>query len=98
MERSLRIKTLVLLALVLISGVYLVPTFVAEDHLPGWFTRVFDKRVKLGLDLQGGLHIVYRVDLDKVISGKGVAAGDVVIGVKSSGIHSNGLTLARKRD
>ena len=70
MERSLRIKTVILLALVLISGVYLVPTFVAEDHIPPWFTRVFDKRVKLGLDLQGGLHIVYRVDLDKVIDDK----------------------------
>jgi preprotein translocase subunit SecD len=70
MERSLRIKTLVLLALVLISGVYLIPTFVSEDHLPSWFNRVFDKRVKLGLDLQGGLHIVYRVDLEKVIDDK----------------------------
>src|SRR5215470_10745530 len=70
MERSLRIKTIVLLALVLLSGVYLLPTFVAEDHLPTWFTRIFDKRVKLGLDLQGGLHIVYRVDLDKVIDDK----------------------------
>jgi preprotein translocase subunit SecD len=59
-----------LLALVLVSGVYLVPTFVSEDHLPAWFTRIFDKRVKLGLDLQGGLHIVYRVDLDKVIDDK----------------------------
>src|SRR6266568_7348053 len=70
MERSLRIKTIVLLALVLVSGTYLIPTFVSEDHLPAWFTRIFDKRVKLGLDLQGGLHIVYRVDLDKVIDDK----------------------------
>src|SRR5215470_10200215 len=70
MERSLRIKTIVLLALVLLSGVYLLPTFVAEDHLPTWFTRIFDKRVKLGLDLEGGLHLVYRVDLDKVIDDK----------------------------
>ncbi|HKA90730.1 MAG TPA: protein translocase subunit SecD [Haliangiales bacterium] len=67
MERSLRIKTIILLALVLVSSVYLVPTFFSAERLPPWFTRVFDKRVKLGLDLQGGLHIVYRVDLDKVI-------------------------------
>src|SRR5262249_4759278 len=39
---------------------------------------------------------VGRVDLDKVIDGRGVREGDVVIGVKSSGIHSNGLSLARK--
>src|SRR6266478_5970152 len=51
------------------------------------------KDIVNGFDLVG--MAVGRVDLDKVISGKGVAAGDVVIGVKSSGIHSNGLTLAR---
>jgi len=39
---------------------------------------------------------VGRVDLDKVIDGRHVREGDVVIGVKSSGIHSNGLSLARK--
>jgi phosphoribosylformylglycinamidine cyclo-ligase len=39
---------------------------------------------------------VGRVDLDKVIDGRHVREGDVVIGVRSSGIHSNGLSLARK--
>jgi phosphoribosylformylglycinamidine cyclo-ligase len=39
---------------------------------------------------------VGRVDLDKVIDGRAVRDGDAVIGVKSSGIHSNGLSLARK--
>src|SRR5712671_3628254 len=39
---------------------------------------------------------VGKVDLDKVIEGRAVRDGDAVIGVKSSGIHSNGLSLARK--
>src|SRR5260221_2251583 len=39
---------------------------------------------------------VGHVDLGKVIDGQHVREGDVVIGVKSSGIHSNGLSLARK--
>ena len=39
---------------------------------------------------------VGKVDLDKVIDGRAVREGDAVIGVKSSGIHSNGLSLARK--
>jgi len=34
--------------------------------------------------------------LDRVIVGEGVADGDAVIGIPSSGIHSNGLTLARR--
>ncbi len=36
------------------------------------------------------------VDGKKVIAGDRVNAGDVVIGLESSGIHSNGLTLARR--
>lgn len=52
------------------------------------------KDIVTGFDLVG--MAVGRVALDKVISGHDVAAGDVVIGVASSGVHSNGLTLARK--
>lgn len=47
-----------------------------------------------GFDLVG--MAIGRVDLDKVIYGQDVAPGDVVIGIESSGIHSNGLTLARR--
>ncbi|MCZ7626501.1 MAG: phosphoribosylformylglycinamidine cyclo-ligase [Candidatus Methylomirabilis sp.] len=47
-----------------------------------------------GCDLVG--MCVGHVPLDKVIVGKSVAPGDVIIGIRSSGIHSNGLTLARQ--
>jgi len=36
------------------------------------------------------------VERAKIIDGSKVAAGDVVIGVASSGLHSNGFSLARK--
>ena len=52
------------------------------------------KDIVHGFDLVG--MAVGRVDLDKVLAGRDVSEGDVVIGVKSNGIHSNGLTLARK--
>lgn len=52
------------------------------------------KDIVHGFDLVG--MAIGRVALDKVISGKDVRAGDVVIGVRSSGIHSNGLSLARR--
>jgi len=35
------------------------------------------------------------VDKEKIITGKEIRPGDAVLGFKSSGIHSNGLTLAR---
>jgi phosphoribosylformylglycinamidine cyclo-ligase len=52
------------------------------------------KDVVTGFDLVG--MAVGRVALDQVIDGGKVRAGDVVIGVRSNGIHSNGLSLARK--
>ena len=36
------------------------------------------------------------VEKDKIITGEKMVPGDIVIGLESSGIHSNGLTLARK--
>jgi preprotein translocase subunit SecD len=69
MERSLRAKTLFLLFLIAISVAALIPT-VVPDGLPSWFTRVFSQKVKLGLDLQGGLHLVYGIDLDRVVDDK----------------------------
>lgn len=36
------------------------------------------------------------VDEDKIVDGSHLKIGDKIIGVKSSGIHSNGMTLARK--
>src|SRR2546427_3538990 len=47
-----------------------------------------------GFDLVG--MAVGRVDLDKIIDGSNIAPGDVVIGVKSTGLHSNGFSLARR--
>lgn len=35
------------------------------------------------------------VDIDKVITGEKISDGDVLIGIESNGIHSNGLSLAR---
>jgi len=52
------------------------------------------KDVIRGFDLIG--MAVGIVRLDRIITGSGCAAGDLVIGLESSGIHSNGLSLARQ--
>ncbi len=45
-------------------------------------------------DLAG--FIVGAVDRDKLVTGAGIKAGDVLVGLPSTGLHTNGYTLARK--
>jgi len=40
--------------------------------------------------------IVGIVDRDRVVNGSGIAPGDVLIGLPSSGLHTNGYSLARR--
>ncbi len=40
--------------------------------------------------------IVGVVEKRKIINGKGIAPGDVLIGLRSTGLHTNGYSLARK--
>lgn len=47
-----------------------------------------------GFDLAGTC--LGYVEKSRIITGKDIAIGDAIIGLRSSGIHSNGLTLARK--
>ena len=48
----------------------------------------------IGVDLVGMCAAI--VPLDRIILGQAVVPGDVIMGVRSSGLHSNGFTLARK--
>jgi phosphoribosylformylglycinamidine cyclo-ligase len=52
------------------------------------------KDVIRGFDLIG--MAVGVVPLDRIITGRDLAPGDIIIGLESNGIHSNGLTLARQ--
>jgi phosphoribosylformylglycinamidine cyclo-ligase len=47
-----------------------------------------------GVDLAGTA--VGIVDVHAIVTGEKIVEGDLVIGLESSGVHSNGLTLARK--
>ena len=70
MERSWWWKALLYGGIVLLACLYLVPTVVPEAKQPAFIKKYFQKRIQLGLDLQGGLHLVYEVHVDKAVSDK----------------------------
>src|SRR5688572_12772394 len=70
MERSWWWKAALYGVVTVLAALYLVPTVVPEEKQPGFIKRHFTKRIQLGLDLQGGLHLVYEVNVDKAVSDK----------------------------
>jgi phosphoribosylformylglycinamidine cyclo-ligase len=71
----------------------------AQIEIPGGELAVLPDLIRghpspSGFDLVG--FCVGLVDLDAIVTGAAVQPGDAVIGVPSSGIHSNGLSLARR--
>src|SRR5215468_3945584 len=70
MERSWWWKAALYGFLTVLACLYLVPTVVPEDKQPSFIKNHFQKRIQLGLDLQGGLHLVYEVNVDKAVGSK----------------------------
>jgi preprotein translocase subunit SecD len=74
MERSWWWKTLLFGGITVLACLYLAPSlapsFFSEEKLPGFVKNNFKRKLQLGLDLQGGLHLVYEVNVDKAVSSK----------------------------
>jgi len=89
MERSWYVRLGLVLAVVVTTIYLLIPTVVYftlpadvrndketfEEALPSWAPK---KRINLGLDLQGGVHLVLGVDLDKAMKDKVVRRADEI--------------------
>src|ERR1044072_1590680 len=67
MDRSLKWRTAALVITTLLCVAIVLPSFIPRDRFPYWFNRVFSSKMSMGLDLQGGLHLVYSIDLDKAV-------------------------------
>ncbi|AEF96117.1 phosphoribosylformylglycinamidine cyclo-ligase [Methanotorris igneus] len=65
----------------------------ANINIIGGETATLPHMIK-GIDLAGTVLAIVRKD--QIITGKDIKPGDVIVGLRSSGIHSNGLSLARK--
>jgi protein-export membrane protein SecD len=72
MDRSLKWRTVALFAMLLLCLGTLAPSIYGRDKFPTvWpLNKLFGSEINLGLDLQGGKHIVYNIDLDKAIDDK----------------------------
>jgi preprotein translocase subunit SecD len=75
MERSWWWKAALYGVLTVLAVLYLVPTAYSlvpngEERMPGIIKKYFTKKIQLGLDLQGGLHLVYEVNVDKAVASK----------------------------
>jgi preprotein translocase subunit SecD len=68
-DKGWYLRAVFFVALTLIAAAYVLPSIPSiEPKLPTWFTKRVDKRIQLGLDLQGGIHLVYEVEVDKAVS------------------------------
>ncbi|NPA48886.1 MAG: protein translocase subunit SecD [Thermodesulfobacteria bacterium] len=66
MPRMLKWKIALLVFLTILSILLVLPSF--YPNLPSWYLKhIYGQRLKLGLDLQGGMHLVLQVDLEKAI-------------------------------
>jgi preprotein translocase subunit SecD len=70
MDRNLKWRTIGLVGLIVFCLCTLAPSFVPSKSLPGWFRGLFSKKINMGLDLQGGLHLTYSIDLDRAVDDK----------------------------
>ena len=72
-------RAFILLSLIVVSVLMLVPTVVSIgdigggiEGLPKWYTKIFSKKMNLGLDLQGGIHLQYKVQVEKALERKAI--------------------------
>jgi preprotein translocase subunit SecD len=68
MKKKVLWKVILISATLLLAIVFFLPNTPAFRYMPEWWTKNMpNKGIVLGLDLQGGLHLVFEVEGDKAI-------------------------------
>lgn len=68
MSKGITWRVSLILLFIILSFLYLTPTLLA--NLPSWWQGVLPKdKIHLGLDLQGGTHLVMEVETQKAVEG-----------------------------
>lgn len=72
MDRSFYMRFGVVISAIVLAGLALWPSFrVFNEEMgtpPEWLAAAFPNRIQLGLDIQGGLRLMYEVEVDEYIS------------------------------
>ncbi len=67
MDKNWKVKFFLTMVFSIFMVLYTLPTFL---NMPSWFSTISDSKLKLGLDLKGGLSLVYQVEVDDAIISK----------------------------
>ena len=66
MFKSLKIRIAITVIVCLTALYFLIPTFISNIPSP-WNQYLAKEKIHLGLDLQGGMHLVLEIDTDKAL-------------------------------
>ena len=93
MRQSVLTRAIIFAIAIVAAIIYLVPTFVSP--LPSWWSSFLPTdRIKLGLDLQGGSHLVLGVKVDKAIENNVERIrGDLINVLREKGV--SGVSVER---
>lgn len=69
MDKNFKWKAILIAIFSLYLVLYTLPSFFG-DKLPSWYSNISESRLKLGLDLKGGLSLVYRIEVEEAIISK----------------------------
>jgi preprotein translocase subunit SecD len=71
MEKAWWWKAILYGIVTVLAGLYLVPTFQpSPEKRPAFINKITQKRIQYGLDIQGGIHLVYTVDVEKAVAAR----------------------------
>ncbi|MFC1890501.1 protein translocase subunit SecD [Thermodesulfobacteriota bacterium] len=65
MPKNLRYKIIVMVMTLVLAVVFLIPTM--RDEMPQWWPESLRNTIRMGLDLQGGIHLILGVQTDKAV-------------------------------
>src|SRR5881392_335814 len=66
--KPVRGRVILLTMAVILSAILFVPSTPLFNHMPAWWKQYLpSKGITLGLDLQGGIHLVLEVESDRAV-------------------------------